>query len=88
MGHIFMKYILLSFFLNMHSCSVWLVDIRSEVNPGTGELKQVNLVKKAAKIKNGSQIKFFMSKIMCNLLKSKGWRVGSFATAKHLRRSH
>lgn len=77
MGHIFMKYVLLSFF--KHTLIFKLVNIRSRGEPGDREThKQVTLVKKEAKIKKRSQItKFFMSKIMSNLLKSKGRREGS-----------
>lgn len=76
MGHIFLKYVLLSFF--KHALMFKLVNIRSQGEPGDrGTHKQVNLVKKEAKIKKRSQIKFFMSKIMCNLLKCKGRREGS-----------
>lgn len=86
-----MKYVLLSFFKHILMFSVAQVcryQIRGE--PGDrGTHKQVNLVKKEAKVKAGSQItKFFMSKIMCNLLKSKGRREGSLSNAIPLRSSH
>lgn len=83
MGHIFMKYVLLSFF--KHTPMFKLVDIKSWGKSGDkGTHKQVNLVKKEAKIKNRSQItKFLISKKNCSLLKVKERKNG----AKPLRRS-
>lgn len=91
MSHIFMKYVFLSFFkqtLMFNVAQACRYQIWGE--PGDrGTHKQVDWAKKEAKFKNGSQItKFFMSKIMCNLLKHKGRREGSLSTAKPLRRSH